>query len=95
MRETGVYKITNILNKKFYIGSSSDSIKDRWSDHRSDLLLNKHSNTHLQRAYNKYGKKAFIFEVLEVCEPSICIEKEQYYLDTLLKAQEYIRKESI
>ena len=58
---SGIYKITNKVNGKFYIGSSVD-LKDRWRRHRSHLKNGSHVNTHLQRSYNKYGKEAFIFE---------------------------------
>lgn len=93
-RVTGVYNITNKINNKIYIGSASDSILDRWSDHRSDLNLNRHANIHLQRAWNKYGEENFKFEILEECSSELCVSREQHYLDTILEAQEYIKGES-
>lgn len=88
----GIYKITNIINGKFYIGSSEE-MKDRWSAHYHQLDLSTHINKHLKGAWKKYGKENFKFEVLEECNKDILIQREQYYLDTLLFAQEYIRKE--
>ena len=78
----GVYKIKNIVNDKFYIGSSKD-IKNRWKQHKDQLRANKHGNAYLQNAWNKYGEKNFTFEVIEECEPSIQFEREQYYLNEL------------
>lgn len=62
MRKSGVYKITNIKNGKFYIGSSID-INTRWRRHKSDLRNENHPNLYLQRAWNKYGERYFIFEL--------------------------------
>lgn len=59
-----IYKITNLVNNKVYIGLSNN-IKKRYSRHKNDLKNNKHSNSHLQNAYNKYGKENFIFEILD------------------------------
>ena len=78
----GVYKITNIVNGKFYIGSSND-IKARWRQHKDKLRVNKHGNTYLQNAWNKYGEENFLFEVVEECDPEFQFEREQYYLNTL------------
>jgi group I intron endonuclease len=77
---SGVYKITNIINNKIYIGSSSNLHK-RFISHKNSLLRDKHYNTHLQKAYNKYKLENFKFEVIEYCDN--IIEKEQYYLDIL------------
>lgn len=89
----GVYKITCKISNRIYIGSSCTLEKRIW-EHITCLHSNTHSSTHLQRAWNKYGEENFVFEVLEECNPEDCILREQYYLDTLLFAQEYIRKEN-
>ncbi|MBP9798409.1 GIY-YIG nuclease family protein [Candidatus Woesebacteria bacterium] len=61
----GVYKITNKINGRFYIGSSK-TIKNRWLDHRKRLLDGTHKNKFLQNDFNKLGKTLdnFIFEVI-------------------------------
>lgn len=79
----GVYKITNLINGKFYIGSTTGSIKKRKREHLSLLRRNKHHSRYLQFAYNKYGEQVFDFQMLEVCPKEDCLEKEQYYLDLL------------
>lgn len=61
----GVYKITNTVNGKVYIGSTTIGFKNRWATHRNELRNRRHCNKHLQRAWNKYGENAFSFEVLE------------------------------
>jgi len=84
----GVYKIENKITKKIYIGSSYD-ISRRWTDHI--YLLNKgiHHSVHLQKSWNKYGSTVFTFNIIEEC--SDILNREQHYLDTLLKADDYIK----
>lgn len=82
-RKSGIYKITNLVNSKFYIGSAV-YFKHRKGVHIYDLKNNRHGNIHLQRAWNKYGKKAFKFELIEECKKEILIEREQYYIDKLI-----------
>jgi group I intron endonuclease len=82
MSGCGVYKITNIITKEFYIGSSKRLDYRRWG-HLHKLRKNKHKNRHLQDSYNQYGEQAFKFEILEITNENVLKQKEQYYLDTL------------
>ena len=79
-KNCGIYKITNTVTGKFYIGSAVN-IKIRWAVHRSQLGANKHHNRHLQNSWNKHGEYSFTFEVLECCEKERLIEREQFYID--------------
>lgn len=75
----GVYKIVNVVNGKFYIGSSVD-IENRWKGHIHELNLNQHNNSHLQNAWNKYGAENFRFEVVEITDIDTVRERETFYL---------------
>jgi group I intron endonuclease len=77
---TGIYKIRNIINNDYYIGSAKN-IKRRWDRHRCGLRNNKHENIILQRAWNKYGEENFVFEIIENCEINMLLELEQKYLN--------------
>lgn len=81
-RIIGVYKITCTSNGRIYIGASRNMLK-RWKQHRNDLNSRTHHNRHLQRAWDKYGVNAFVFETLELCELAVLKDREQFYLDTL------------
>ena len=62
--KSGIYKITNVKNGKFYIGSAKD-IDRRWWEHKNDLKKNKHKNPKLQHAWDFYGENSFEFIILE------------------------------
>ena len=88
---SGIYKFTNTLNQKIYIGSAKN-LRKRFVQHISALRNNSHHSKHFQSAWNKYGEENFVYEVIEFTEIDSLLEREQYYLDTLLFAQEYINK---
>lgn len=82
MADSGIYKILNIKNDKFYIGSSKNLIK-RKNNHFTFLKSNIHHNKHLQNSWNKYGSENFVFEILETCEEKELLIREQHYIDNL------------
>ena len=59
-----IYKIVNLVNDKFYVGSTNDS-KVRFRQHRKLLRQNRHHCKHLQAAWNKYGEPKFDFVIIE------------------------------
>jgi group I intron endonuclease len=77
--KSGIYKITNIINGKCYIGSAIN-IENRWKTHLRDLTRNK-ANPKFQNAWNKYGESSFIFKVILYCEKEILIHQEQLWID--------------
>ena len=62
----GIYKITNKINNKCYIGQSIN-VENRIEGHIKDLINNKHKNKHLQSSFNKYGFINFSFEIIKEC----------------------------
>lgn len=84
--QSGVYAIKNKQNGKVYIGSGASNIRQRWRHHLHYLRKNNHGNSHLQAAWNHYGESEFQFSVLELCDPEHCIQREQYWIDTLKAA---------
>ena len=72
----GIYKITNTVNGKIYVGQSID-IARRWEDH----INKKGQNSLISQAIKKYGFKAFTFEVLEECTQNELDDLEQYWID--------------
>lgn len=76
----GIYQITNTINGKKYIGSSDD-MNRRLSKHYNDLIKNKHSNPHLQAAYNKYKSNNFLIDVVVYTSKNLKKITEQWFLD--------------
>lgn len=78
----GIYKITNLINNKVYIGLSTN-IKERWRAHRSRPFQKKSHqyNYYLYRAIRKYGLENFSFEVVEECQKEELGEKEIYWIN--------------
>jgi group I intron endonuclease len=83
MKNGGIYWIKNLVNHHIYVGSSVNFSK-RWTDHKRDLENNKHCNSYLQNAWNKYRKNNFVFEILEKVEnKKELVKREQFYLNSL------------
>ena len=78
--EPGVYQIKNKIDGKSYIGSSIN-VKNRLYKHLWMLKNDKHDNTYLQNAYNKYGNESFEFQILELCDESNLILTENKYIE--------------
>lgn len=94
----GVYRITNIVTGRVYIGSSIDPSK-RISKHLSELKFNRHTNKRLQTDFNELGIKSFTYDLIEVCDNILDREKHHQLLvgiDNLYNdkiAGEYINEE--
>jgi len=58
-----IYRIVNLVNGKFYVGSTNDP-KARFRVHRARLNRGTHHSPHLQAAWQKYGATAFVFEIV-------------------------------
>lgn len=63
----GIYKIVNTATGQCYVGQSQ-RVKKRLKEHFRLLRGNKHTNTHLQHAYNKYGAACFYGELEVECD---------------------------
>lgn len=79
----GIYKIINKVNGKYYVGSSKNIIgyRGRWFWHKHFLRINKHSNKHLQHAWNKYGPNVWEWIIIETVEYTNLLITEQKYLN--------------
>jgi group I intron endonuclease len=74
---SGVYKITNKLNGKHYIGVSIN-IKSRWSNHRN---INSEKVSYIKNAIKKHGIDSFEFSIIEECHKDLFEERERYWID--------------
>lgn len=78
----GIYIIKNLVNNKFYIGSTN-CFRKRVNQHKSELNRNNHHNLKLQRSVNKYGLENFEFTLFEETEYENLLSREQYWINLL------------
>ena len=72
-----IYKIINKINNKIYIGKTTQSIEDRFNQHKNK---SKKLNTHLYNAMRSYGISNFQIEIIEKCDSLQLDEKEKYWI---------------
>lgn len=77
----GIYKITNKLNGKIYVGQSNN-IERRFQEHCSPSRYLS-SNIPVDFAIHKYGKENFTLDVLEECSLPLLNERETYWIKQL------------
>ena len=77
----GIYKITNLINNKSYIGQSVN-IEKRWNNEKRCAFIesDKSYNYPLSIAFRKYGVDNFLFEVIEECSQEELNEKEMFWI---------------
>lgn len=62
---TFIYKITNDINQKVYIGKTEKSIKERFKEHCRDYKYPRYEKRPLYAAMKKYGTEHFHVELVE------------------------------
>lgn len=76
-----IYKITNNINNKIYIGKTNYNIEKRFREHILDSRRRKKEKRPLYNAMNKYGVENFSIEIVEECSPSMANEREIYWIE--------------
>ena len=72
-----IYKTTNLINGKFYIGQDSNNNPEYYG-----------SGLNLKRAINKYGRENFLKEIIEYCPTKQELNQRECYWIKETKAQE-------
>jgi hypothetical protein len=91
--KSGVYAliINNIIR---YIGSTGYSLESRKSNHLSNLREGKHLIKELQALFDEFGEQNYSFKVIEYCQKSKTLEREQYwkeiYKDTIVNKNDVL-----
>lgn len=78
-KNSGIYKIENTVTGDFYIGSSKN-LKKRKYTHFYCLKRNKHANIFLQRCFNKTPEN-FIFREIFLCDEKFLLHYEQILIN--------------
>ena len=70
-----IYKITNKVNGKSYIGQTRYTVEFRWRQHQ-----HKKDNCYFHNAIHKYGVENFIVETIEECDVEDLNSREIFYI---------------
>jgi len=83
---SGIYKITNQLNGKCYVGQSKN-VYEREAEHFTALRRKRHPNKQMQKDWNK-SNRGFRFDVIEWCGINDLNEREKYWIEKLNTIEE-------
>ena len=77
-----IYKITNLINGKIYVGQTVKTLEERFQKHcwgttEKDKY---HLNMAIKKAIKKYGKENFTIELIEQVEKDKLDEREVYWI---------------
>lgn len=75
-----IYKITNQLNNKVYIGQTIKTTQKRFSQHKNNYDKPYFSQLLLYKAFKKYGIENFSFEEIEQVPNENLDEREKYWI---------------
>lgn len=76
-----IYKITNLVNQKVYIGQTVKTVQKRFTQHKNNSNKEYFSQIVLYKAFNKYGLENFICEEIEEVENDLLDEREKYWIE--------------
>lgn len=74
-----IYKITNTINGKSYIGKTKKTFEVRFREHVRESKKERAKDRPLYRAMNKYGVDVFTIELVE--ETYDPVEREKYWIE--------------
>lgn len=77
-----IYKVSNIVNDKVYIGKTIETINTRWTRHKWEAfdVSSPLYNIHFYRAIRKYGIENFKIEIIEEATNDKLTEREKYWI---------------
>lgn len=79
-----IYKITNDINNKIYIGKTEVSLANRWASHVCEQKkMRDHGRSKIHDAMRKYGIEHFKIEKIEEYPNDQLNEREKYWIKTL------------
>lgn len=77
-----VYKLTNKINGKCYVGRTVHTLDERWKGHVGSAIR-EDNGMMIARAIKKYGFDSFDREVIEECTDNQVVDREMYWIEKL------------
>lgn len=81
-----IYKATNIINNKIYIGQTVNTLEHRKNQHFNEAFNLRRKLVYFHEAIRKYGKDAFVFEVIEEIDNIDELNKRESYWISFYKS---------
>jgi group I intron endonuclease len=79
-----IYRITNLVSQKMYVGQTAKPAEQRWKEHCSLAESHSKQKKKLHKAIQKYGVKNFLIETLDTAQTlSEANEKERLWISKL------------
>ena len=79
-----IYKHTNTVSKKYYIGVTQNTIQFRWVQHINNALANRVPNSALYKAIRKHGVDTWTHEEL-----AVIVNKDEAFLTEMKLIKEH------
>lgn len=76
-----IYKITNDINNKVYIGQTIQTLQRRFNCHCCYEKSGRGDYMHIKRAIHKYGKEHFNISLIEECPVESLNSREIYWIE--------------
>lgn len=83
-----IYKITNKLNNKVYIGQTRKTIEERFKEHCKIAFGNSKYKSYIHNALRKYGKDNFFIEIVDICNNLEELNSKEIYWINFFKSNE-------
>lgn len=74
-----IYKITNLINGKIYVGQTTKTLEQRLAKHWSEARCASRPNNYFHNALLKYGIENFIIEKLDTASSIEELNEKEYY----------------
>lgn len=81
-----IYKITNLVKGKIYIGQTSTELKQRISSYYSEQKSNRKSKQRIISAFRKYGFENFIFDIIDTTNDKDDLNAKEIYWIQIFKS---------
>ena len=78
-----IYKITNKVNNKIYVGRTKHNIEKRFRQHITSSNRKENEFNYFMRAIRKYNSENFIISLIESCDELSMYDREKYHIQSL------------
>lgn len=73
-----IYKVTNKVNGKIYIGQTTQALRRRAQGHFADVSMNRDKSI-FHKALKKYDREDFVWEILEYCSTKAELDEMEFH----------------